>query len=155
MGSEMCIRDRCTGEKYIYSYAQTGDIITLCDDKFTDTYMNVNFHIKGAMHIWNPQPTDYVTTSIYMIICRESGLPEIHCIFSHSLDGAYGEQAYYFDSTREVEVHTTIEIADYDIWFSVETEQNCSGNGGSAICFDGENGYVSLNSISVTFQPPW
>ncbi len=137
------------GEKYVHSWCEVGKLLRVTGDKVTPANITAGFSLKGAAHLWDASPYDYVRLITYIALVPDGGAPLIIHLTSQTVDATEGEAAYCFNTDYEITVHASLQgLTDYVLWFGVSAEVSCSG--GAAVCLDNEkDALVALNYVVV------
>ncbi|RKZ29644.1 hypothetical protein DRQ36_07990 [bacterium] len=147
--------DYLPGPNYIQTRVETGKCLRIEGAGDFRMEITVDYDIAGALHIRGGDIGDYVRYSAYMTLRETGGFPETHYLYSYTLDGIDGDQAYYINN-EQVITDTVIVwgMLEYEFWFGVETVQFIGGSGGtgSSVCFDGTDGFTKLNKIKVYME---
>lgn len=139
-----------SGQRYIQTRAELGRVLQL--EAFGDYICELTWDIdvQGALHYWGSNSGDVVMYSIYSTMKMDTGLPQTRCIYRKTLLGNDGNQSFFVN--RNIAVTDSVLVwgmHEYEVWLSIETVQMLGAGAGSAICFDGDNGFTRLNKLNV------
>lgn len=144
------------GDRIIVTRAEAGERLRVEGEGYFIMELTFDFDLNGAVHMWNPQAGDMVQISTYVTMnpLSEGGTPATAYLTDHAFFGSDGDQSYYFNGnhvvTDSVIVYASHEF-EWQMMFGLETMQIVTGSdsSGSAVCFDGEDGFARLNSVSI------
>ncbi|HDR91351.1 MAG TPA: hypothetical protein ENN75_03775 [candidate division Zixibacteria bacterium] len=137
-----------SGQRYIQTRAELGRVVQL--EAFGDYICELTWDIdiQGALHYWGSNADDVVMYSIYSTMKMDTGLPQTRCIYRKALDGSSGDQAYFINENISVTDSVLVwGMHEYEVWLGIETVQLLSPGAGSAVSFDGDDGFTKLNKL--------
>jgi len=145
--------DSMAGYRIIRSSAEVGKLLGIEGSGWFLAYIELDFDVEGALHIWGDNPADMVEYSVYFTVKHVDGLPRTNYLYSKRLTPSDGE-AFYLKNSYFIE--DTVRVMGnelYEFWFGMETFQyHAPGQSGSAVCFDGVPAPTRLNRAMFTLD---